>query len=116
MAIVWPASLDSAVLRNWSEVFPDRTIRFQTEVGAAKVRQRTTSTAGVLEVPMAMTAAQVATLYTFFDTTTSGGSLRFEWQHPRTGATHEMRFLEPPTVTESNRGLYRTALKLEFFP
>jgi hypothetical protein len=40
-----------------------------------------------------LTASEVATLDTFFVTTTRGGTLEFNWTHPRTGAAVEARFV-----------------------
>lgn len=39
------------------------------------------------------TAIQAQTLYDFASSTLNGGALRFEWQHPRTGATIECRIV-----------------------
>lgn len=115
MPIVWPSSLDAALLYGWTEGFPNRVIRTQTDSGPVKVRQRYTAGVRPLAIPVALTDAQAATLDSFFDSDTSGGSLRFEWQHPRTGATHEMRFIEPPQLT-GDRGLHRGTLKVEILP
>lgn len=116
MAIVWPPALPDMLLIGWSESFEERRVRTQTETGPAKVRQRYTAGVRNLSLPMALTPAQLAILDTFFHTDTAGGSLRFEWQHPRTGATYEMRFLSAPQFAESDRGLYRGVIEVEALP
>lgn len=94
MPIIWPVSLPVQPLeKGYNEGIPDNTLRSGNDAGPAKVRRK----AGLIPFPMAVvmlcTAAQVGTLQTFVNTTLSGGALRFEWTHPRTGATVEARFL-----------------------
>lgn len=117
MAIVWPASLPQTPLMSYSKQLAETRIRTETETGPAKVRRR--YTAGVLRyngIAFLLTTAQKATLETFFDTTTAGGSLPWEWQLPDTGATREFRFLEPPTFTQLNHQAYRCTMALEVLP
>jgi len=114
--LVWPPSLPQEPLIGWVEQWAETRVRTETDSGPAKVRRRFTAGVRQLQLPLALTEAQMATLDTFFDSTTAGGALRFEWQHPRTGATHEFRFLDPPQIQESNPGLYRLTLNLELLP
>ena len=116
MPIVWPPTLPELPLMGWGEQFEDRRVRTPTETGPAKVRQRFTAGVRNLSLPMALTEAEMAILDDFFHTDTAGGSLRFEWQHPRTGDTYEMRFLEAPQFAETDRGLYRGVLAVEALP
>ena len=116
MPIVWPVALPDLPLMSWSESFAETRIRTETDTGPAKVRRRSTAGVRNLSLPFALTEAEMATLDTFFHTTTAGGSLRFEWQHPRTGVTYEMRFLDAPQFTETDRGLYRGVIQFEALP
>ena len=84
----WPASLPSAPLvGGFSETLPDTLIRTSMDVGADKVRRR--STVQVIDMKMAflLSKAQLATLTTFFITTTNGGADKFTFDHPITGVT-----------------------------
>lgn len=56
------------------------------------------------------------TLDSFYESTLAGGSLSFDWLHPRTGQSKSFRFLAPPKATEAARGLYRMTLQLEMLP
>ena len=116
MAIIWPAGLPQLPLIGWSEDLGKTTARFQTDAGPAQVRQRFTAGVRQLTMPLALTETQMDTLDTFYTTTTSGGALAFDWQHPRTGATESFRFLAPPNATEVTHGLYRLSLSLELLP
>lgn len=117
MAITWPGTLPSEPLLAWSERFQNLALRSQTDTGPAKLRRRTTSGPRRIALPFALTDAQAAALDTFYHVTTQNGVLRFEWDHPRTGAANqEFRFLEAPELVESNRGLFRTTLILELLP
>lgn len=116
MPIVWPVALPDLPLMGWGETFAETRVRTQTDTGPAKVRQRSTAGVRNLSLPFALTESQMGTLDTFFHTDTAGGSLRFEWEHPRTGVTYEMRFLDPPQFAETDRGLYRGTISIEVLP
>lgn len=114
----WPASLPSALLvRGYSESLPDVTLRTQMDAGPAKVRRRFTAGVRPVSGRQVMTAAQVAALRTFYETTLLGGSLRFSWREPRAGdATVEFRFTEPPQWSGMEPGLFDVSLSLEIMP
>lgn len=116
MPIVWPPTLPALPLIGWSETFAETRVRTETDSGPAKVRQRYTSGVRKLSLPFALTEAQMADLDDFFTTDTAGGSLRFEYEHTRTGTTYEMRFLAPPQFSETDPGLYRGTIELEVLP
>jgi len=86
------------------------------DAGPAKVRRR--FTAGVTPVAgtMIMTAAQLATFETFFNTTLLGGTLRFSWTKPPAHTVAcEMRFTEVYTQTKVEDD-YEVSLSLEVLP
>lgn len=89
-------------------------MRSETDTGPAKVRRRFTRAVRRVQVTMALTAAQVETLDTFHTTTLADGSLKFELVHPRTGLTHEFRFVGELSWVEQANGFYRTAFELEY--
>lgn len=116
---VWPVTLPQSVLvQGYSETPPQLSIRTDMDAGVAKVRRRFTSSIRPIECNTLLTAAQVATLDAFYLSTLEGGALRFEWNHPRTGATVEMRFMEPPQYTPAGGGVtyFNVSLKLEVMP
>jgi len=46
-----------------------------------------------------------------------GGSLPFDWKHPRTGTAQTFRWVEPPTYTPLARGTrWQATLRLEILP
>lgn len=97
MPLVWPASLPQQPLYDgYQEQAPNLVIRSQMDAGPPKIRQRFTAGIRTFAMRLALTKAQVATLDTFFVTTAAGGSIAFEWVHPRTGATVNYRFVVPP--------------------
>ncbi len=116
MAIIWPAGLPQLPLYGWSESLGKTFARFETDAGPAQQRHRYTAAVRKFSMPLALTEAQMDTLDTFYTTTTSGGSLAFDWQHPRTGATESFRFTEELSSVETNPGLYRVNLALEMLP
>lgn len=93
---VWPTSLPQYVLESgYNEKTQDQMIETQMEAGPVKVRRRYTKPIVVINCSMMMTAAQAVTFETFWQVTTAGGTIKFDWVHPRTRASKTMRFRNP---------------------
>lgn len=105
MTIAWPAVGTGVLPGSYTEAPPENSIRSSMDVGPAKVRQRGTSAPRKISWRQLHTTAQIATMDTFYVTTTSHGSLDFTRAHPRTGSTVNMRFLSPPVYVIEG-GLY----------
>lgn len=117
MPLAWPGSLPALPLLNWSGRLPQVSIRTKTDTGPAKMRRR--YTAGVTNfsgLSLLVTAAQRDTFETFYNDTLAGGTLRFEWQRPDTGATVEMRFTSPAQFRPINHQTYRVVFDIEALP
>ena len=114
----WPASLPQLVaVEGYEESPPETALRTEMEAGPAKLRRRFTAGVRPLSVLLDLDAAQVETLDGFFVTDLAGGSLRFDWVHPRTQATVELRFLRPPVYRPlGSDAAWRAALHLEILP
>jgi hypothetical protein len=111
----WP-TLPAPIINSYSETLPDNVIRTSMDKGPAKVRRRTTANTAAMQYAMVLTAAQVATLSTFYTTTTLSGAQEFDYTHPRTGATVTARFTAPPTYSDINGRAYRVEVALEILP
>jgi hypothetical protein len=117
MSIVWPALLpQSPLVSGYNEKLPNTIIRTQMDNGVAKTRRRFTATVRPMSISFTMTPSQVALLDTFYNDTTKGGSLRFEWTHPRTGVTKEFRFVNPPEINGARGNNYSVSISLEQMP
>lgn len=117
MAVAWPGSLPQTPLFGWTKQLAETRLRTQTDTGPAKVRRQFTSgVENLSNVSILVTEAQRTTFQTFFDDTTSGGSLPFEWQMPDTGATRDFRFKETPVISAVNHQTYRITMNLEALP
>lgn len=91
----WPTAGDFPqvpILQGWSEKTPETGVWTSMETGPEKVRQRFTAASRPFTMQLALTAAQVETLDAFFITTLAGGTLAFDWAHPRTGTPGVYRF------------------------
>ena len=100
----------------YSGTFPNVTIKSDMDAGPAKVRRRFTAGVEPVSGTMIMTAAQLATFDTFYNTTLLGGSLRFSWTKPPVHTVAcEMRFTEVPSWTKVE-GEYEVSLSLEVLP
>ena len=112
----WPAALQDLWLKDgFREVPPKNVLRTNMDVGPPKVRRRTTSNVRSFFGQMFLTSARVATLDTYFVTTTKSGSLTIELKHPRTGATGTYRFVKEPQYTSHNEG-FIASIQLELLP
>ena len=97
---MWPATLPQELkLAGHSEIAPDLVIRTEMSVGPAKARRRVSDNVRLFSASLVMTVAQCALLDEFFVDSTKGGSLPFQWTHPRTGNLIDFRFIGPPTYT-----------------
>lgn len=118
MAAAWPASLpQDPFVAGFQETAGDRLLRSATDSGKPKRRPRFTAAIEPLKLTFPMTAAQVATLKTFYQTTLAGGSLPFDITHPRTQALVTIYFAsEPSWSPEAGGKFWRVALELEVEP
>lgn len=113
----WPISLPNApLLDGFSETAPETSIRTGMDQGPDKLRQR--STAGVRKFRMSflLTATQVQTLDTFYAATLKGGSLAFDFTHPRSGDSLSLRFESPPVYVPAGNGYFKAGFEAEALP
>lgn len=112
----WPATLPSSPLADgFNEQPPNLAIRTDMDAGPAKVRRRFTAGVRPMTVMFLLTKAQVATLDEFYTSTLSGGTIRFDWTHPRTGSAVEFRFTAPPEY-RADSDLWQVTMSLEIMP
>ena len=112
----WPATLPQIPLRaGYGETFPDTAIRTEMGVGPAKIRRRISHNVRPLSVAFILTSAQVDILDEFYQTTTLGGALAFDHEHPRTGTAAELRFTGPPQISVVG-GDYLAEFGIEVLP
>ena len=79
----WDASLPQRlIIKSYAESPADVLVRTSMDFGPAKVRRRGTAGPRPVSGSIIVTAAQLATFKTFFNTTLSGGALRFRWRDP----------------------------------
>lgn len=103
------------LLNGYQESPPNTALRTEMEQGPAKVRNRTTAGVRKLQLFYLLTAAEVATLETFFLVEAAAGAATFSFTHPRTSATESARFTEPPQYMP-NGTKYNVSVSLEILP
>lgn len=121
MVNVWPAGLpQSPLIDSFSEQVQDTRVRTTFDSGPPQMRRRFTATLRYFSCAFILTKAQVATLDAFVQTTLNGGTSQFQWKHPRTGATINLRFVEIPSYdgysADEDGPLFRVQCKLEMLP
>lgn len=113
----WPAGLPQKLDQSgFSNSLPDNSIRSSMDVGPQKIRQRDVSAPEPITGNITIDETQYGTLKTFYNTTLGSGSLPFDWVHPVTGASVEMVFTAPPSITARSGDYYTANLKLEINP
>lgn len=113
----WPVSLPAYVLEaGYSETLEDQTLETSMDTGPVKVRRRFTTGIRPFRFTIQMTAAQAATFETFYLTTLQGGSLSFDWVHPRTRVAKVFRFRKPPPQITSRGETVFVSCAVETIP
>lgn len=112
----WSLDLPQSPLVNgYSSNRVPNQLDFQTDVGPAKTRRRSTATPTVVNENYILTDAQKNTLDTFYSVTTKDGSDEFTKPNPETGSTSIYKFINPPQY--SRAGIYWSVqLALEIQP
>lgn len=112
----WPVTLpQNFLVSGYRETLPNTAIRTDMDAGPAKIRQRVTSNVRPVSGSMVMTETQLTTFESFFNTTIVGGTLRFNYTHPRLGAV-ELRFVSSPSYTKVGDDAWLVEMGLEIMP
>lgn len=119
-SINWPISLPTTpTVASYSESSGVNILRTAMDAGPAKMRYRG-KRPDILNCAFIMTKEQVATLATFVNTTISGVK-RFNFTHPRTGSSVEVRLIPTDadqlyTVGAIKGDTFNVAMQLEVMP
>lgn len=113
----WPAGLPSNLnADDYAEQRLDGVVRTTMDAGPDFIRRRFTATPTRLSGSLVLTKDQVAELELFYETTLRGGSLTFDWAHPRTGAAVVMRFTGRPAYRAFSNDLFQASVAMEILP
>lgn len=114
---VWPVGLPEYVLQQgYGEELQDQNIRTPMEGGAVKTRRRFTARFDLIDVRLIMSSAQVETFETFYYTTLLGGSIVFDWVHPRTQDAKTLQIIGKVRVTPADGDNFNVSMKIEVKP
>lgn len=115
---VWPATLPTRVLVDgYAERPADVVLRSKTDTGPGKARRRSTAARRPIKCTIAVDGVQLDDLEAFFDDTLKGGSIPFDWVHPRTGLAATFSFSSPPEIApEPGGATWLVAMQLELHP
>lgn len=111
--IDWPLTLPKPRAGELSENPVAAFVNDAVEVGAARRRARFTRKLMRFSFGVTLSTAQAAALRTFVLTTTDGGVDEFNWTHPVTAATYEVRFANLPEIAAMTPGAWRAQIDLE---
>lgn len=117
--ILWPAELQQVLnTSGFANQFVDTVIRTQMDSGPDKIRRRSTTGPEPIKGSILIPTSLYATMKSFYDTDTAGGSLEFLWAHPITRDPAYFRFTAPPDITPVGAGglQWNVDLALEIVP
>lgn len=113
MTDVWPVSLPQAPLQGTlSRQRQDNLWQGPAAIGVGQRRAKASASSRAISFAMNMTAAQLATLDTFFVTTLGQGSKPFTFTDPVSGDAKEFYFAEPYQDQHVQADAYRVTLSL----
>jgi hypothetical protein len=113
----WPPALPpSPLVQRFRETPPDTALRTGMDAGPAKVRRRTTAGVRLFQLEYLLSRAQMEALDAFYLDDLMGGTLAFDFAHPRSGDALSCRFRAPPAYAAVNGEYFRAALELEALP
>lgn len=115
----WPATLPQTPPIDGVQIAGPRNSFTRVEMSAGPPQQRRTSTAAPRPATLTfthLTAAQIATFESFFETDLESGALSFTMPHPITDASETWRFTQtgtPYSISHATRSLYQLTITLE---
>lgn len=112
----WPASLEQCPVLGWSESPVSNIVEFQTDVGPPKRRRRSSNAGSNVYAEYKLNHTDLATFWTFYQTTIADGVLSFSISNPRTGAAVTAYFVDAPEVRQEASQLYILSCNFRVFP
>lgn len=109
MTLSWPGSLPAPVVNGFQKKQRGNTVSTTTAQGVQRARQRFTGKVWDFLITLPpITATQLATFETFYETTTESGTLEFDWydysKDPPQSATFKFKADSTPDVTALTSG------------
>ena len=116
--MAWPGSLPQAfTIGSYQSTRPSTVIRSQPEAGPAIIRRRFSRGVTLFSGDMVMTRAQRDEFVEFFDTTTDGGALEFNF--PAQDGSDDLwrcRFTGEPTERWLSASHWQVSMQMERLP
>lgn len=114
---VWPGSLPEYVLQSgYGEEKQDQALRQPMEGGASKTRRRFTARFDLIDIRLMMTNEQVTLFETFYEDTLKGGTLNFDWVHPRKRIAKAMQIVGKVKIAPADGDNFTVSFKVEIKP
>lgn len=114
---VWPSTLPQYVLeQGYGEEKQDQALRTPMEGGATKTRRRFTARFDGLSVRLMMDSEQVDLFEQFYEMLLKGGTLPFDWVHPRKGNAVTLQIIGKVAISPAGGDNYVVSFKVEIKP
>lgn len=109
----WPTSLPCYPINGTFSETPQRNVvKFQPEIGPAKMRRRSTANGSVASASYKMSKAQYEDFISFYQDDLKDGSLPFEMKHPVTDTLYDWQFESEPEITQQTRNMQMVNVSL----
>jgi len=118
MALIdWPTALvgKSPLYTGYGEEPQDQAVRSNMDQGAPKVRRRFSAGTTVMALVYSFSVAELAAFETFYETTLQAGVFKFNFVHPRTGATKDARLEKPYSLAPMGVDRWKVSMSLRIF-
>lgn len=113
MATAWPFTLPQCpISQTVSRQWQDNLVRGPADVGIGQLRRKASTNSQIVSFSMLMTAVQITTLDTFYNSTLGGGVYEFELKDPVSGVAKNYTFMEPYRVEHLATNNYRVSMVL----
>lgn len=113
----WPTTLPQYLTQSgYGEDWTDQNLRAASEGGALKTRRRFTAAFNQVKARIICSADQVVLFENFYRFTLKGGSLYFDWVHPRSRVATTMQIIGKVQVTPTDGDNFAVSFTLEMKP
>ena len=111
----WPSKF-CPLMGSYQESPADNLIRSSMDTGPAKIRKRSTSNTKPMSFNIYVRNEDMDEFDGFFNTDTMGGSLEFDFTHPRTKLAVKARFTSIPSYSDRSGKGFNVSIELEIMP
>lgn len=114
---VWPVELQKYInTDSFNYAYGSTVLRSEMDLGPAKVRRRATKSVDMIDGAIDLPMVDFTIFDYFFRTQVNGGARVFDFAHPITRATIQVRFKTEPQIKAKGGTTFVVSMSLEVMP